>query len=466
MNPEKIYPLFLQMLESETKAQILNILYEKREGLKDEKYRVILTFDDISKRESFISNNKNFEILNKFNLIPSISLKLSREEIQDLQQNDLIKIIEEDQKLYLSLIDVIESIGLSSYRRSKKSYTGDEITIGIIDNGINQKFESFSGVEINRYSLTESSKKPKITHGTLMANIIVNQFLDENNNIIGIAPNARLFDFDISNSKEQYFFSNILEIFDYINENNLKIDVLLIPFTTLHPSDGKDILSLSCNLLVDKGFIVVCPAGNFGPESYTIGSPSAAKKVITIGAHTKDKSISYFSGRGPTLDGRIKPDFCLPGSKIEIPLSEEKRINLSGTSISAAICAGIITLIKESDPNITYLKIYDIIKKASINMNYKQISQGSGTINIPNIFEQVEPKTVTSTRVKLKDDVLYGKKAIKANEEPELLSYNRMMLKSLGVTIQFIIIFILIFYAVYYIDFIINLISNVFSWWS
>ena len=49
-----------------------------------------------------------------------------------------------------------------------------------------------------------------------MANIIVNQFLDESNNIIGIAPNAKLFDFNISNSKEQYFFSDILKIFDYI----------------------------------------------------------------------------------------------------------------------------------------------------------------------------------------------------------------------------------------------------------
>jgi len=466
MNPKKIYPLFQQKLETQTKSQILNILHEKRKIAKDEKYRVIISFDDISKRESFISKNENFEILNKFNLMPSISLNLTKEEINTLQQNDLIKSIEEDQILYISLLDVIETIGLNHYRKSKSSYSGKEITIGLIDNGINHKFETFKDVEIYRHSLSEKLKKTKVTHGTLIANIIVNQFLNETNNKIGIAPNTKLFDFDISNSKDQYFFSDVLEIFDHILKNNLKIDILLISFTTLHPSDGNDILSLSCNLLVDKGIIVVCPAGNFGPESYTIGSPSAAEKAITIGSHKKDMKISYFSGRGPTLDERIKPDFCLPGSKIEIPLSEDTRISLSGTSISAAICAGIIALIKESDPNMSYLKINEIIKRASINLNYSKISQGSGTISIPKIFEQIEPKAVKSARVKLKDDVLYGKKAIKTNEEIKLISYNQMMLKSLGVGIQFIIIFILIFYAFYYIDFIINLFSNIFTWWS
>ena len=82
MNPEKIYPHFLQKFEIQTKSQILNILHEKGKILKDEKYRVIISFDDISKREIFISKNKNFKILNKFNLIPSISLNLTKEEIK------------------------------------------------------------------------------------------------------------------------------------------------------------------------------------------------------------------------------------------------------------------------------------------------------------------------------------------------------------------------------------------------
>jgi len=451
MNSEKIFPLFLKKLENQTKNQILEIFNDDDKSAKVEKFRIIISFKDISKRDDFIFKNKNLEILKQFDLIPSISLNLTRGQIQNLQHNNLIKRIEEDQKLYLSMLDVIEDIGLNSYRKYKKSYTGKKIIIGIIDNGINRVYDTFKGVEINRYSLIERNKKAKITHGTLMANIIVNQFQDENKNIIGIAPDAKIIDFDISNSNEQYFFSDILEIFDYIVQNNIKVDILLIPFTTLHPSDGNDSLSLCCNLLVDKGIIIVCPAGNFGPESYTIGSPSAAEKVITIGSYTKDKKISYFSGRGPTLDERIKPDFCLPGSKIEISLSEGIRVNISGTSVSAAIFAGLIALIKESNPKISYLKIFAIIKKACINLGYQNISQGSGTILISNIFKTIKVRKVKDKEVET------------IKKEEKSMSYNHMMLKALGISIEYFIIFIIIFYLVYYFDLILKLFIRIFG---
>ncbi|TFG02308.1 MAG: hypothetical protein EU540_01775 [Promethearchaeota archaeon] len=451
MSSEKIYPLFLKKLENQVKNQILENFNADDKSLKAEKFRIIISFKDISKRDEFILKNKNLVILKQFDLIPSISLNLTRDQIQTIQNNNLIKRIEEDQKLYLSMLHVIEDIGLNNYRRSKKPYLGKNILIGIIDNGINQVYDSFKGVKINHYSLIEHNKKEKITHGTLMANIIVNQFQDENKNIIGIAPDAKIIDFDISNSKEQYFFSDILGVFDNIVQDNVKVDILLIPFTTLHPSDGNDSLSLYCNLLVDKGFIIVCPAGNFGPESYTIGSPSAAEKVFTIGSYTKDKKISYFSGRGPTLDERIKPDFCLPGSKIEIPLSEGLRAKLSGTSVSAAICAGLIALIKESNPKMSYRNIFAIIKKASITLGYQNISQGSGTILISDIF-----KTSTVKKVKEKEV-----KPIK--KEKKLVSYNHMMLKALGISIEYFIFFIILFYLIYYFDLIIKFFLRIFG---
>ena len=98
------------------------------------------------------------------------------------------------------MLEVIESTGLNKYRRyqGKHAHTGKEIVIGIIDNGINDEFDTFLDVNIEHHSFFEE-KKAQVTHGTLMANILVNQFLDDNNNIIGIAPQASLIDFDISN---------------------------------------------------------------------------------------------------------------------------------------------------------------------------------------------------------------------------------------------------------------------------
>ncbi|RMF73336.1 MAG: hypothetical protein D6738_08985 [Acidobacteria bacterium] len=76
----------------------------------------------------------------------------------------------------------------------------------------------------------------------------------------------------------------------------------------------------------DQPMIVVFAAGNEGPGASTVGSPGTAKNVITVAAaenwwpgyrtcgwdpafqDTPGDDIVYYSGRGPTADGRRKPD--------------------------------------------------------------------------------------------------------------------------------------------------------------
>lgn len=413
---KKIYPYFLEKMQKSNSK---------------EEFRVIISFEDTTKRDDFLSRHKNLAILKKFDVVPSINLHLTFEQIKNLEKDELIFNIEQDQKLYLSILDVNEILELNDYRKSQISYTGRNVKIGIIDNGINKTYDSISDIEIDEFDFIDEKesvviKKTDISHGTTMASIIGNQYKDSYYSFLGIAPNAKFIDFNISVSNNEYYFSNILEIFDLINSQSIKIDILLISFITLNPSDGNDILSLACNLLVDKGIIIVCPAGNFGPESYSIGSPSAAKKVITVGSLTKNLDISNFSSRGPTLDERLKPDFCLPGSKIEVPLSNELGIRVSGTSVSAAFCVGIIALLKEFNPNASYNEILNLMQKASSDLSYDQNSQGYGIINIVNVFKKLD---------------LYQEK---------VLPYKDLIKRSFKFTIEFTFILILIYYIFYF----------------
>ncbi|KKK96294.1 hypothetical protein LCGC14_2664210, partial [marine sediment metagenome] len=202
------------------------------------------------------------------------------------------------------------------------------------------------------------------------------------------------------------------------------LNILLLPFITLDPSDGKDILSLSCNALVGKKILIVSPAGNFGPESHTIGSPGAAKKVITFGTLEKEIIIPEFSGRGPTLDERVKPDFCLPGSKIKLPLSSKLYLSVTGTSISASIGVGIIALILEYNPEISFEEIKKLLEKSSLDLNYDINAQGNGIITIPRIFKSLD---------------LYHEK---------IVPYSYLLKKSLKLSIEFLIVLIFVFYFV------------------
>ncbi|MFX1409609.1 MAG: S8 family serine peptidase [Promethearchaeota archaeon] len=392
---------------------------------KGEEIRFIVSFEDISKRETFLSKQKDLKILKKFDFIPSINLYLTSQKVKDLEKNNLIRTIEEDQKLYPCIFDVLEILELNNYRKSHISYTGKNVNIGIIDNGINKRFEAISDIILNEFYLTKR-KVQEITHGTIMATIIGNQYRDNEGIFLGIAPNAKIIDFNISNSDNEYYFSSVLEILDLIISQNIEIDIIFIPFTTINSSDGTDILSLACDSLVNKNIIIVCPAGNFGPNDHTIGSPGAAKKVITIGSLTKDLSVSNFSGRGPTLDDRSKPDFCLPGTKILIPLSNELNVKVSGTSVSAAIGVGIIALIKEFNPNTSYSDVLEILKKATIDLDDDKTSQGNGIINIVNLFKNLG---------------LFQEK---------IIPYNNLIKKSFKITIGFILFFVILYYFVYF----------------
>lgn len=65
--------------------------------------------------------------------------------------------------------------------------------------------------------------------------------------------------------------------------------------------------------------VIVFAAGNFGylPISdYTTSAQSTSKNAIIVGASDAN-TVAFFSSRGPTYDGRIKPDVVAPGWAIE-----------------------------------------------------------------------------------------------------------------------------------------------------
>jgi serine protease AprX len=72
-------------------------------------------------------------------------------------------------------------------------------------------------------------------------------------------------------------------------------------------------ISSAANSAFDAGRIVIAANGNFGPGAGTVRAPANAHKVIGVGAYNVGTLDTYISqSRGPTSDGRIKPDFQMP----------------------------------------------------------------------------------------------------------------------------------------------------------
>ena len=95
--------------------------------------------------------------------------------------------------------------------------------------------------------------------------------------------------------------------------------------------------------------------------------------------------LTGYSGRGPTADGRIKPDITAPGSNPagamprfianmancvwwpDSPAVEDRYMVTGGTSVSSPIVAGVVALMLEHDPSLTPETAKQIIQETALN---------------------------------------------------------------------------------------------------
>ena len=113
-----------------------------------------------------------------------------------------------------------------------------------------------------------------------------------------------------------------------------------------------------------QGLSIVFAAGNDGPNSGTVSSPSTAKNSLTVGMHQSrygaaPNTIMSGSSRGPTDDDRIKPDILAPGGYVRSCKSQEATddggstwdnqyyMEYTGTSMATPNAAGAAALVRE-----------------------------------------------------------------------------------------------------------------------
>ena len=193
----------------------------------------------------------------------------------------------------------------------------------------------------------------------------------------GMAPEAKLYGFKVlenSGSGEDAF---IIKALDTIADLNERAGQLVIHGVNLSLGGGFDPSVFGCGhtplcqelrRLWRQGVLVVLAAGNEGyavletedgavPANMdlSIGDPANLEEAIAVGSIHKTNphtyGVSYFSSRGPTADGRLKPDLVAPGERI---LSARHKwpegaddardlyVEMSGTSMAAPHVSGLL----------------------------------------------------------------------------------------------------------------------------
>jgi subtilisin family serine protease len=164
--------------------------------------------------------------------------------------------------------------------------------------------------------------------------------------LAGMAPRARLVSLKVlqSGGTLQDRVHRVIRALAYVREvNGGAVDGMRIHGVNLsigyefEPewfACGRSPLCMEVDKLVRSGVAVVVAAGNSGygtlavtsdaPTKFglamTINDPGNAERAITVGSTHRDAphtyGVSYFSSKGPTGDGRRKPDLLAPGERI------------------------------------------------------------------------------------------------------------------------------------------------------
>lgn len=277
-----------------------------------------------------------------------------------------------------------ESVPLIGAPQAWKTYgsTGKGVVVAVLDDGAYEQHPDFQGKIAAHYDAGNAGspvQRPSQVdvlapagedgHGTHVAGTVIGQGGESGGVYKGVAPDAKFVNVKVFSGPNQTTSDLVLKGLDWTLDNaeRLKIRVAVMSLGG-RPSDGTDALSRGVNVAVDKGLVIVAASGNAGPAAKSVTSPGAAERAITVGAVDKQKRVASFSSRGPTLDGRVKPDLAAPGVNIvsTVPPVSTGGVNnilqggrtsyygpLSGTSMAAPHVAGVVALMLQANPTLS-----------------------------------------------------------------------------------------------------------------
>lgn len=147
--------------------------------------------------------------------------------------------------------------------------------------------------------------------------------------------------------------------------------------------DGQStIITRAANELASRGVLVVNSAGNEGASFWRhITAPADGFYVLAVGALTASGEVASFSSRGPTFDGRTKPDVCALGVQVLGASAYGGYYRASGTSLSCPLTAGIAAQILQANPDLSLVQLLDVLRKSGDNTEFPDNNRGWGKVS-------------------------------------------------------------------------------------
>jgi len=162
-------------------------------------------------------------------------------------------------------------------------------------------------------------------------------------------------------------------------------------------------ITIGADLAASKGILVVNSAGNSGADSWKyLGAPADADSVLTIGAVDAEGKYASFSSRGPTADGRVKPNVTAMGQLTLVATNSGNVGRSNGTSFSSPVIAGMVACLWQAHPKANMMQVFKAIEKSGDQADSPDAYRGFGIPNFMRahgILSQLEMKVVPTDSI-------------------------------------------------------------------
>ena len=261
---------------------------------------------------------------------------------------------------------VVDEVGVTgSLDGDAESATPGDVGIAVLDTGFDTNHADLDGKLVAWQDFGTNRNEPYDPdgHGTHVASIAAGWGRSDES-LRGVAPGASIIGIKIDGGSNTT--SSTIAGYQWIvdNRDGLGIRVATISFGFGVATDGTTALERAVDKAWDAGIVCFKSNGNSGPGQSTMTVPAAARGILAIGSALDPFGsggskygfvLSEYSSRGPTTDGRIKPDLVAPGESIRAADAgtASGSIVFSGTSMASPFAAGTAALMIAADPTLT-----------------------------------------------------------------------------------------------------------------
>ena len=344
--------------------------------------------------------SKGLEVENESRWLNAVSVICSKEEIESISLLPFVKKIEpvkRYKKKYFNELEVNQSNKrefdygdanvqieqINAHLLHDQGFTGQGITILLLDTGYDLSHDALNHVNIvsqkdfindDDQTANENDFEQNVNqddHGTKILSIIA---ANSPGNLIGPAFDAGFLlakTEDVSQEWQQEEDDYVAGLeWGEINGADIASSSLgYADWYTESDFDGNTaITTIAVDIAVGLGLVCVTAVGN----GYAI-APADADSVISVGAVNNLGEIASFSTRGPTFDGRIKPEVCAQGVNVWAVSGNNNSdfINIyNGTSASTPLIAGATALLLQALPTLSPMEIREaVLMTASMSDN-------------------------------------------------------------------------------------------------